>query len=147
MATLIPDVVRNQSICALRETASVAEAARRMGDHDIGAIVVVDDRGHLSGIVTERDVTRRAVAERLDPDRTTVGQIMTRNPDSLPPQASPIEALELMSIRRFRHLPVVEAGRVVGIVSIRDLCDVMRLILEEFDLGDEATLFEDLSGG
>jgi CBS domain-containing protein len=140
---IIPDIVSDQTICAMPEAGLAAEAARLMMGFDIGAIVVVDDTGKLTGIVTERDIARRVVAARLDPEKTTVGQIMSRNPDTLAPGDSPLNALELMWVRSFRHLPVVENNRVVGMVSIRDLYEVMKLILEQ-SVGDaEASLFDD----
>ena len=143
MLKIIPDIVSDQTICAMPEAGLAAEAARLMMGFDIGAIVVVDDTGKLTGIVTERDIARRVVAARLDPEKTTVGQIMSRNPDTLAPGDSPLNALELMWVRNFRHLPVVENNRVVGMVSIRDLYEVMKLILEQ-SVGDaEASLFDD----
>lgn len=143
MLKIIPDIVSDQTICAMPEAGLAAEAARLMMGFDIGAIVVVDDTGKLTGIVTERDIARRVVAARLDPEKTTVGQIMSRNPDTLAPEDSPLNALELMWVRSFRHLPVVENNRVVGMVSIRDLYEVMKLILEQ-SVGDaEASLFDD----
>jgi CBS domain-containing protein len=141
---IIPDIVSDQTICTMPETGIAAEAVRRMIDLDIGAVLVVDEAGKLSGIVTERDITRRVVGARLDPEKTTVGQIMSRNPDTLAPGDSPFNALELMWIRNFRHLPVVEGDRVVGMVSIRDLYEVMKLILEERISDTEASLFDDL---
>ena len=144
MLKIIPDIVNDQIICAMPEAGIAAEAARRMMEFDIGAVVVVDDKGKLTGIVTERDIARRVVADRRDPEKITVGQIMSRNPDTLAPGDSPLSALELMWIRKFRHLPVVENNRVVGMVSIRDLYEVMELILEQ-SVGDtEASLFDDL---
>ncbi len=143
MLKIIPDIVSDQTICAMPEAGLAAEAARLMMGFDIGAIVVVDDTGKLTGIVTERDIARRVVAARLDPEKTTVGQIMSRNPDTLAPGDSPLNALELMWVRNFCHLPVVENNRVVGMVSIRDLYEVMKLILEQ-SVGDaEASLFDD----
>lgn len=144
MLKIIPDIVSDQTICAMPETGIAADAARRMIDFDVGAIVVVDDKEKLTGIVTERDIARRVVAARLDPEKTTVGQIMSRNPDTLAPGDSPLNALELMWIRNYRHLPVVEDNRVVGMVSIRDLYEVIKLILEESVSETEASLFDDL---
>jgi CBS domain-containing protein len=141
---IIPDIVSDQTICAMRETDIAAEAARRMMDLDIGAVVIVDDKEKLTGIVTERDLTRRLLAAGLDPEKTTLGQIMSRNPDTLAPDDPPFNALELMWIRNFRHLPVVENDRVVGMVSVRDLYEVMKRILEQSIDDTEASLFDDL---
>jgi CBS domain-containing protein len=143
---IIPDIVSDQTVCEMRETGAAAEAARRMTDFDVGCVAVVDDTGRLTGVVTERDIARRIVAPGLDPEKTTVGQFMTRNPDTLSPDDSPLDALELMWIRKFRHLPVVDGDRLVGMVSIRDLYEVMKICLEQ-SLGEtEASLFDDLSG-
>ncbi len=143
MEKIIPDIVSDQTICAMPETGSAAEAARRMTDFDIGAVLVVDDKGKLIGIVTERDMARRVVAAQLDPENTTLQQIMSRNPDTLAPGDSPFNALELMWIRNIRHLPVVENDRVVGMVSIRDLFEVMKMILEESVRDTESSVFDD----
>ena len=97
----------------------------------IGAIVIVDERTRIIGIVTERDITQRVVADRRDPAQVTLGEIMTKNPDTVPPDATALDALDLMRVRGYRHLPVVDGGRLVGIVSVRDLYEVAKLDLEQ----------------
>lgn len=106
-------------IVSVAPTTTVAEAATVMGTNHIGAALVMDGEA-LAGIFTERDVMR-AVASDFDAAGHLVGQWMTPQPVTLAPDAAPREALELMLERGFRHLPVVEAGKVVGVVSIRDL--------------------------
>ncbi len=128
---IIPDVVRERRVCAMRPDGRVDEAARRMQYFNIGAIVIVDDRGRLTGIVTERDITRRVVADARDPAKTLLGDIMTQNPDTLAPHDTAYNALDLMRLRGYRHLPVVDGDRLVGIVSVRDLYEVTRSALQD----------------
>ena len=104
---------------------SLTEVAKRMVDKDVGAALVADE-GRLVGILTERDVLR-AVARGID-DGTTVADWMTRDPETLDPDESTEHAAVLMIHGGFRHLPVVEGGAVVGMLSIRDL---MRVVLED----------------
>ncbi len=120
-STIIPDVVRDQEIHSLGEAGTAHEAARMMAEHDISTVVVVDENGLLIGIVSERDMARRIVAADLKPQETPLGDIMTRDVDTVSPKDTPFYALKLMLDGRYRHLPVVDGGRVVGMVSIRDL--------------------------
>lgn len=145
---IIPDVVQGQTVCAMQATGTALEAARRMDFFNIGAVVVVDNVGRLTGIVTERDITRRIVAEGRDPAAVPVGDIMTRDPDTLAPEDSAADALERMRLQGYRHLPVIDRGRVIGIVSVRDLYEVIKLELEraiELDRGTAQPLRD--SGG
>ena len=119
--SVISDVVRDQEIFSLRESDTAHLAAQMMVEHDISAIIVVDESGLLIGIVTERDITRRMAAADLQPRDTRLADLMTRKVDTILPEDSPFYALRLMLDRRYRHLPVVEEKRVVGMVSIRDL--------------------------
>lgn len=121
MATIIPDVVSAQTVRVLTPSDSVHKAARLMAEHDISAVIVADRAGRLTGIVTERDVTRRVVAQDLKGSQVTVADIMTPSPETIAPSGTPDEALEMMNRLRVRHLPVVDGGKVLGIVSIRDL--------------------------
>ncbi len=121
MATIIPDVVSAQTVRILTPSDSAHKAARLMAEHDISAVIVADRAGRLTGIVTERDVTRRVVAQDLKGSQVTVADIMTPSPETIAPSGTPDEALEMMNRLRVRHLPVVDGGKVLGIVSIRDL--------------------------
>jgi CBS domain-containing protein len=138
---IIPDVVDNQTLYKLPPSALVREAAKTMGSNKVSAVLVTDgDR--LVGIFTERDLTARVVAVGLDPDKTPLSQVMTARPDVLAPEDSPLNALELMRLRHYRHLPVVEDGRVVGMVSIRDLYAVVKKQLEHEVREREAFIFD-----
>ena len=106
------------------ETETVVSAARMMRDNDIGDVIVLGDTdGRVRGIVTDRDVVVRAVAEERDPDQTTVGAICTGELVTVAPDDSVDSAISLMRDRAIRRLPVCEAGKAVGIVSIGDLAE------------------------
>jgi CBS domain-containing protein len=103
----------------------VTEVAKRMVAKDVGAVLVFDEDG-ICGILTERDILR-AVADGID-DSTLVRDKMTANPETLDADDTTEHAAVLMIHGGFRHLPVVEQGEVVGVLSIRDL---MRVVLED----------------
>ena len=143
---IIPDIVNDQKLCVLSKQNTAREAAKQMAEKNIAAIVVTDDGGKLLGIVTERDLTRRVIAGNRDADKITVGEIMTANPDTLAPRDSALDALELMRTRKYRHLPVVDDGRIVGMVSIRDLYAAVKTALEKDIRETEAFVFGDRYG-
>ena len=97
------------------------EAARAMRETDAGAMVVVDDTETVVGILTDRDIAIRAVAEGRDAAATTVGELASRDLTTISPTDTVDRAIQLMEERAVRRLPVVEAGRPVGIVSLGDL--------------------------
>lgn len=97
----------------------IVEAAAHMMEADTGSLVVID-KGDLVGIVTERDVLR-AVAEAKNTKTVAVGGIMTPGPDSLEPDVEVQEVALWMVASGYRHLPVVENGELIGMVSIKDL--------------------------
>ncbi len=105
---------------SLPATASTLEAARAMRDADIGDVVVLDGQ-QICGILTDRDVVVRAIAEGRDPAVTPLREICSRNLTALSPQDSLEDAVRLMREKAIRRLPVVENHRAVGIVSIGDL--------------------------
>jgi CBS domain-containing protein len=105
---------------ALQEGTTLTEAARAMRDHDVGDVVLLDD-DQVRGIVTDRDMTIRAVAEGMHPDETVLAQIASKELVTISPEASVEDAVRLMRERAVRRLPVVEDGRPVGIVSLGDL--------------------------
>ena len=99
---------------------SVVQAARAMRDHDIGDVLVTEN-GRLVGVVTDRDLVIRALADGREPSRTTVGEVCSRELSVLGPEDSVDQAVDLMRRGAIRRLPIVEDGRPVGIVSLGDL--------------------------
>jgi CBS domain-containing protein len=120
MAERIQDVMTTNPE-TLPESTTVREAAEAMRANDIGDVVVVDDNGKLSGILTDRDIVVRVVAEGRDPRATRVGDIASRELTAVSPDDPVDRAVQLMRERAIRRLPVVDRGKPVGIVSIGDL--------------------------
>jgi CBS domain-containing protein len=142
---IIPDVVRDQTLYRLPPTASVLEAAKLMGKAHVSAVLVTD-KDALIGIFTERDLTQRVVAAERDPDTTRLAQVMTPDPDVLAPGDSPAEALDRMRLGHYRHLPVLDGEKLVGMVSIRDLYAEAQIRLEHEVREREAFIFDTAYG-
>lgn len=115
----IRSVIEGQELLSAARSLPVGDAARLMRAHKVGAIVVVDGE-RIVGIFTERDALFRVVAEGRDPHTTPIADVMTANPTTIGAEKPFARALELMYAGRFRHVPVVDNGRVIGIVSSRD---------------------------
>lgn len=115
----IRTVIGNQDPVTASADISVAEAARKMKVHRVGALPVLDEN-RLAGIFTERDALFRVVAEGRDPEKTRLAEVMTRDPRSIAPDRPFGHALHMMYEGSFRHVPVVEDGRLLGMVSARD---------------------------
>ncbi len=101
-------------------SASVVEAARLMREEHIGSLPITDDE-QLVGMITDRDITTRVVAEAADLELTSVGDVYSRDPISVDADKDLEEALQLMARHQVRRLPVVEQGRLVGIVAQADV--------------------------
>ena len=121
---LISQVIAGQEIAAVAPEATVIEAVRMMKQRRIGALMV-SEASRLVGILSERDVVFRVVAEGLDAQKTRVADVMTANPETIQPDKPFGHALHVMYEGGFRHVPVVDAdGRVVGMVSARDALEL-----------------------
>ena len=118
--TIVPYAIGVQRLVTMSPMTPVSTAAREMTDRHIGAVLVVDE-GVLQGIFTERDALTRVLALSRDPDATMIAEVMTRDPDTIGPDETVAYALSIMNERGYRHLPVIEGDRLIGIVSIRDL--------------------------
>lgn len=116
--TTIRDVMSTDMV-QVGPATTVAEAATIMSTKKVGSALVLED-GALVGIFTERDVMR-AVASEFDAEHHQVGAFMTSEPTTIGPDADAHEGLSSMFAFGFRHMPVMEGGRVVGVVSMRDL--------------------------
>lgn len=104
---------------SLRSTA--VEAAKLLREHDIGSLPVLGDDGAPVGVVTDRDIVVRAVANAKDPSTTKVVEVFTSDLVSVTPDESLDEALRLMAAHRVRRLPVIDDGRLVGVVAQADI--------------------------
>ena len=143
---IIPDVVNNQKIQCVTGSTTVQEAAKILAKHHIGALLVTK-RNRLEGIFTERDLSARIVAQGKDPEKTKVFEVMTENPETVGPDDLAISVLQKMCNRGFRHLPVVDKDKIVGMVSVRDLYASAKSQLED-DLKDrDAFIFGAGYGG
>ena len=101
---------------------SLRSAAERMWRQQTGSLLI-SENGQLTGIITERDVLR-AVALGADPDRSSVDEVMTTQPFTVPPDMPLQQAAREMAVRWIRHLPVVAGGQLLGVVSMRDVTGV-----------------------
>lgn len=124
----IKSVMERRKLLLLPPHTSVAKAARLMADKETGAALVVDGE-RLVGIFTERDALFRVIARGLDPKDTPLAAVMTPDPKTIAPDKSFGHAMLVMHENRFHHLPVVQDGKPIGIVSARDALDPD---LEEF---------------
>ncbi|MDX2236131.1 MAG: CBS domain-containing protein [Hyphomonadaceae bacterium] len=120
---LIAHVLRDKgaAIYSLSADATLQDAARELHDKRVGALVVLDEGGAIVGVLSERDIVREVAARGAQGLGERVGAIMSRNVVTAAPEESVDEGLARMTDRRVRHLPVVSAGRLVGVVSIGDL--------------------------
>ena len=116
----VGDIVRDQEPAHLPSDSSIRQAARYMVEQGVGSVLVMAE-GAVKGIFTERDALRIIVATRRNPDHTRLSDVMTGEPQTLPPEATLQEAAQAMTAGKFRHLPVVEDGQVLGVISQRDL--------------------------
>lgn len=129
---IIPGVIDGQqALSCLGPDATACEAAKVMRERRVGAVMVVEHGGLLKGIVTERDLVTRLVAEGRDADSTRLADIMTADPETLRPSDSALDALGKMQTGRYRHLPVLDGHDIIGMVSIRDLFEAVRSSLQE----------------
>lgn len=118
---------------------TVEDVATMMKEDDVGSIPVLDD-GELAGIVTDRDIVIRCIAEGKDPAETTVEDILTEELHTIEPDADADEAARIMADRQIRRIPVVEEGELIGVVSLGDIA-----VKEDTDAAGES--LQDISEG
>lgn len=111
---------KGHAIHTIAPTVSVFDAVAEMNRHRVGAILVMDDH-RLVGIFTERDVLRRVVGAGLDPRRALVADVMTAGVLTIKPDATLEETTAIFTEKRCRHLPVLDNGKLVGLISIGDI--------------------------
>jgi CBS domain-containing protein len=133
------EIIRDQQPLVMSPRASVRHACQRMRERRVGAVLVTDREDRLIGIFTGRDAVCRVLAEGKDPAETTLAEVMTADPCTMPPTSVAIDALRVMQDGGFRHVPVVTGRKVVGIVSHGDFRG-----LETARLDEETGLWERL---
>lgn len=119
----IAEIIEGRPLYHAASSESVRDVARRMAGWNVGAIAIVDG-GKLVGVFSERDIMARVVAEGLNPEDTPVASVMTRDLVVGDPAEDVPSALQKMHSVNCRHLPVVQSGNLVGMISLRDLLQV-----------------------
>jgi CBS domain-containing protein len=121
MAQMIRDVMTAKPV-GLADTATVVDAARAMRDGDFGTVIVVKgDDGSVCGVVTDRDIVVRVVADGRDPKSVKLADICSNDVTTVSPEQTLDDVAELMREKAIRRVPVVEKGRLVGVVSLGDI--------------------------
>jgi len=128
---VMSDIIRDQRPLMLPPEVTVQEACRKMARRRVGAVLVVDDDRRLLGIFTGRDAVSRVIAKGLDSGSTSLAKVMTKKPDTIAPGKTAMDALLQMQDCGYRHLPIVENGRVIGIVSRGDFRGAEKARLDE----------------
>ncbi len=111
---------KSRALHAVSTKVTVLEAVQKMNQHKVGAILVMEGE-KLVGIFTERDVLTRVISATLDPRVTVITEVMTKNVLTIAPEATVQEVMDLFAEKRCRHLPVIQTGELVGLISIGDV--------------------------
>jgi len=129
MIRTICDVMHDSEVVILPPSATVHAAAAAMAtQHQCAVLVMTAER--LQGIFTEQDIVRRVVAERRDPDKVTLVEVMTPHPDTISSADQALRGLQMMEDGCYRHLPVIDHGRLVGLISRTDFLGEEKTELE-----------------
>lgn len=128
LSVLLKD--KGHQIQSINPDATVFECATKLDQLRIGALLVLNDE-HLAGIISERDILRKIVATGKDPKQIRVREIMTQKVITVSPSTQVHEAMRLMTENRVRHLPVMDNGKLIGLISIGDLTRWAMLIQEK----------------
>lgn len=115
---------KGRDVATIAPQASVSDALAQLAQHNVGALVVSTDGQSLEGIVSERDIVRSLASHGADALRMAVGDLMAADVATCEPRSDTEGMMELMTERRFRHLPVMDDGRICGIISIGDVVKV-----------------------
>lgn len=113
---------RDSTLFHVSPSVMVFDGLKLLAAHSVGAMVVLE-QGDLVGIFSERDYTRKVALEGKNSREISIADIMTRNVITVPPNAGTRVCMSLMSTNKIRHLPVVDGGKVIGLISIRDIMD------------------------
>jgi len=113
--------VMSKNVMTLDEEVTIIEAAKKMAQINIGAVIIKDENNRPKGIFSEHDVMNKVVAEGKDPRTCTLKEVMTKDPKTLSCDTSIFEAFQMAQTEKFRHIPIVENDQLVGIISARDI--------------------------
>ncbi len=118
----VADILKGKGseVVTIRSDATIAHASQRMKDLKIGSLIVSNGGGALDGILSERDIAYGLAGHGGDLHRMSVGELMTKNVVTCGPADSVVQVMKVMTQRRCRHLPVMDAGKLVGVISIGD---------------------------
>jgi CBS domain-containing protein len=111
----------------------ISQVVDVLAEKRIGAVLVVDDSGRLQGILSERDIVRNLASQAAGTLALTAANLMTKMPTTATPETTVVKAMELMTDGRFRHLPIIDNGALVGLVSIGDVVKA-RLMQQEHEV-------------
>ena len=114
----------SKTVHTIAQGRSVLDAAERMNQNHVGALIVTDSLGHIAGIITERDILTRVIAQRLDPETTEITKVMTTELVTCSPDTPLDHARQIMTKRAIRHIPITNPGdntTLHGLISIGDL--------------------------
>ncbi len=130
----VEDLMTRHCVVKLDENESVLNASKTMKNNDVGTVLATKN-GELSGILVDRQIVCKCLADGLDPQQTKIKEIMTENPRTGKPDMDVAEAIKILGESKFRRLPIVEDGKPVGILSVADLAvhirELMDLMFEE----------------
>jgi CBS domain-containing protein len=119
----LAEIIEGQTLFHASSSDTVRDAARMMSDKNVGAVAILDS-GRLVGIFSERDLMKRVVAVGLNPEKTVIANVMTKDIVVGKPEDDINAALQKMHSVGCRHLPIIDSGNLVGMVSLRDLLEI-----------------------
>src|SRR5215470_12723295 len=117
----VRDIMTSEELATATLDNTLEEIANMMRDENVGAIPVLDEDDNLAGIITDRDIVVRAIAEGQDPCSCTAEEILSEELHTIEPDAALEEAADLMARHKIRRLPVVESGTIIGMISLGDI--------------------------
>lgn len=126
MMTTTAQEMMSRGIECIRETETVVAAAERMAQLDVGALPICDRHSQLTGMLTDRDIVVKVLASGRDPCRTQVSELASGKPVTIGADAPAEEVLRTMSMHQIKRLPVLEADRIIGLISQRDVAGTLR---------------------
>ncbi len=124
--------IMHKELVTISPTSTIHDAALKMKGDGVGSVLVVDEGMKLKGIVTDRDIALAVAADDKDPNKTFINNIMTGEPEIISSDADMENALSVMKRKNIRRLPVIENGKVVGLLSTADLATEIKTEFDNF---------------